>query len=403
VKRTLVAVASMALPALTCMGCSATTPAGQGVSTKPASEPVASAARCAAAGPIAPAPSVRRSAAASWPWRLVARQKPAGLVSGQVINPTAGVSYTLISRTSTPMRGPYVLECTELRTRSVRKGFVFRGGNLTAVAGYLWVYGTPGPGWQPVISQVNPVTLARIRSIPLPPEQASFGGAAFAAGPGSSVWIGSYRTLLRVDASTGNALTRVTLPLGLAVGDIAVDSARTTLYVSAAHAMRDGTEGGLVMLEYDARSGRLLAAASSGLLRYSVAGAALTAVPGGVWASFRTGMLGLTIHLRRAGLWVIAPPGPGIAGRAATGIFHWAMNEATAYGGGALWLANLRIVACLDPRTGAVRASEQVGPSPKLANRVIYQFQAIDPARHAIYATSTDGLLQITPPRRCWS
>lgn len=309
----------------------------------------------------------------------------------------------LISRTSTPMRGPYVLECTEMRTGSVHKGPVFRVGNLTAVAGYLWVYGAPGPGWQPVISQVNPATLARIRSIPLPQERGSFGGAVFAAGSGNSVWIGSYRILLRVDVSTGIALARMTLPPGLAVSDIAADSARRTLYVSAAHAVRDGAESGLVMLEYDAPSGRLLATASSGLLRYSIAGAALTAVSGGVWASFRTGMLGLTIHLRRAGLRMTAPPGPGIARRPATGIFHWAMAEATAYGGGALWLANLRIVACLDPRTGTVRASEQVGPSPKLANRVIYQFQAIDPSMHEIYAASTDGLLQITPPQRCWS
>jgi hypothetical protein len=392
---------------LACTGCSAAVPAGPGVFATSASAPVASevptSARCAAAGPIAPASSVRRSAAALWPWRLVERQRPAELVSDQVIDPTAGVSYTLISRTSTPMRGPYVLECTELGTGSVHKGSVFRVGNLTAVAGYLWVYGALGPGWQPVISQVSPATLAPIRSIPLPPEQGGFDGVVFAAGSGNSVWIGSYRALLRVDVSTGSALTRVTLPPGLAVGDIAVDPARTTLYVSAAHAVRDGAEEGLVMREYDARSGRLLATASSGLLRYSVAGAALTAVPGGVWASFRTGMLGLTIHLRRADLRMIAPPGPGMTRRPATGIFHWAMNEATAYGGGALWLANPRVVACLDPRTGTVRASEQQGLSPTLANRVIYQLQAIDPARHAIYATSTDGLLQITPPRRCWS
>ena len=46
----------------------------------------------------------------------------------------------------------------------------------------------------------------------------------------------------------------------------------------------------------------VLAEASGGRLRYSVAGADLSAVPGGVWASFRTGMMGLTVHLGANGL-----------------------------------------------------------------------------------------------------
>jgi len=155
-----------------------------------------------------------------------------------------------------------------------------------------------------------------------------------------------------------------------------------------------------VVLEYDARSGYRLAAAASGPLRYSVAGAALTAVPEGVWASFRTGMLGLTVHLGRAGLRMIAPPGPDIARRPADGLFHWPMYEVTGYGGGALWLANqLGIVACLDPRTGAVRASERTaGPSASPS----FLLPAVDPVRRVIYTHDQRGLIQITPPRRCW-
>jgi len=401
-KQTQAAAAGMALLALISIGCSAKTSAGPAASTSPTSEPAASVAptqsKCASSGPLAPSSSSRPSAAASWPQRLLERQSPAEPISDQVINPAAGAAYALISRTHTPMRGPYVLECTELRTGSVHIGPVFSVGSLTAASGYLWVYGAPRPGSQPVISQVNPATLARIRSIPLPPVPAGFGGAVFTTGVGNSVWIGSYRTLLQVSASTGTALTRVTLPPGLVVSDISVDPAGTTLYVSAARVVQGGT-GGLVMLEYDARSGRRLATASSGLITYSVAGATLTAVPGGVWASFRTGMLGLTIHLRQQDLALMAPPGPGIALQPATGIFHWPMYEATIYGSGALWLANqVGIVACLDPRTGKVRASERVSQS-----QLIYQLQAIDPMMHAIYALNADGLLQITPPRQCWS
>jgi hypothetical protein len=84
----------------------------------------------------------------------------------------------------------------------------------------------------------------------------------------------------------------------------------------------------------------LLAAASGGLLRYSVAEAWLTAVPGDVWASFRTGMTGLTVHLRRKGLRMIATPGPGIAQTRPDGVFQWVMFEDASYGGGVVWVAN---------------------------------------------------------------
>jgi hypothetical protein len=262
-------------------------------------------------------------------------------------------------------------------------------------SGYLWVYSAAGVRAQPVVSQVNPVTLGRVRAIRLPAVPASFGGVpvAVTAGPAGSVWIGSDRTLLRVSVSTGTVLTRVTLPRGMAGGDLAVNPAGTTLYVSA----DSGTAGG-VILEYNARSGRKLAAASGGVIRYSVAGADLTAVPGGVWASFRTGMMGLTIHLGVNGLPMITPPGPRIVRTPPTSVFHWPMYETTSYGGGALWVANeLVIVACLDPRTGAIRAREHLSPS-----QFISGFDAIDPAAHSIFALHYDDLLQITPPRQCW-
>jgi len=267
-------------------------------------------------------------------------------------------------------------------------------------SGRLWVYSTPGRGSPPAVTEVDPVTLRRLRLIPLPSVPASFGGVpvTLTAGPAGSVWIGSYRTLLRSSVATGATLAKVTLPPGLAVSDIAADPAKTRLYISAAHVDPRGDMSGLVMLEYDARDGRALAAASGGLIRDSVAGAALTAVPAGVWTSFRTGMLGLTIHLGSNGLRIIRPPGPGVALTRPTGVFHWAMYESTAYGGGTLWVANQAgVVACLDPRTGAVRASEHLPQS-----QLIYQLEGVDPAARRIFAVDNGDLLQITPPRRCW-
>jgi hypothetical protein len=171
---------------------------------------------------------------------------------------------------------------------------------------------------------------------------------------------------------------------------VVAESARRTSPVS--------TRPGNAVLEYDARSGRLLAEANHGLVTYSVAGSALTAVPGGVWVSFRTGLLGLTLHLRQPDLAMIAPPGPDILRAPATGLFHWAMYATTSYGGGSLWLANQAgIMACIDPRDGKTRAIERLHQ-----DQLILQLLAANPARRQIYASDSRGLVAITPPANCW-
>lgn len=334
-----------------------------------------------------------------WTERIAERESLTERVSDQAVDPAADVAYALVSRMSTPIRGPYVLECTELRTGVVRTGPTFPVGHLTLASGYLWVYGAAGSGSHPRVSQVDPRNLNLIRSIHLPAVPAPvYPTVAVAAGPGGSVWIGSFQALLRVDAATGAVLAQVMLPAGLAVSDISVDPGGGHLYVSVAHLVNGGLRGNEVF-EYDARSGRRLAVAASGLITDSVAGAAMTAVPGGVWASFRTGMLGLTIHLRQSDLAMIAPPGPGIALSPATGIFHWPMYATTLYGGGALWLASqTAIVACLNPGTGKVRAQEKVRQA-----RLIDQLLATDPVSRQVFALDARGLVRISPPRGCWA
>src|SRR5262249_46293701 len=132
--------------------------------------------------------------------------------------------------------------------------------------------------------QVDPVTLARVRSIAFPRLPPRFAGASpvITAGPAGSVWIGSDRGLLRVASDTGEHLAGATLPPGTLVSDIAADPAGADLYVSAARQVRGGM-GGAVILEYGARSGHPLAMRSGGLISDSVAGAWPTAVLGGVW------------------------------------------------------------------------------------------------------------------------
>lgn len=362
---------------------------------RPAAHLPASSAAAAQTSPCRPALTVQHRESTPWPSRVVLRESTVEAIADQVVDLTTGAVFLLASQTNTPVRGPWVLCRISLATGAVRRGPTFPVGGLSMASGHLWAYSTSGAKAQPVVTEVDPATLQRVRAIRLPSVPANFGGVpvAVTGGPARSVWIGSDRTLLRVSASTGTTLTTVTLPPGLTSGDAVMNSAGTTLYVSAT----SNTAGGMIF-EYNARTGRKLAAASGGVIRYAVAGASLTAVPGGVWASFRTGMMGLTIHLGAHGLPMIAPPGPRIARTPPTGIFHWPMYATTSIGGGALWLANeTAIMACLDPRTAAIRASEHLPLS-----QLISGFAAINPVAHTIFALHYSDLIQITPPRRCW-
>jgi len=280
---------------------------------------------------------------APWPERRLLRRGVAERIASQVIDPAMNSVYVLAATGNAPAGGPWMLRRIDLRTGSQRRGPSFRVSDITMAAGYLWIYGIPSASSSPVIWQIDPATMTRVRSIRLAPLPPRFPGPgpAITAGPADSVWIGSNRSLLRLDTGTGKQRARV--------------------------------------------------------IRDSVAGAWLTAVPGGVWASFRTGMLGLTVHLSQNGLRMIRPPGPGIALRPANGIFHWPMYETAVYGGGALWLANqLGILACLDPRTGRVVASERVPQSQLILELTV------DQARRTIIVGDGRGLAMITPPGRCW-
>jgi len=345
----------------------------------------------------------------TWPERRAEPPGGALALSKEVVDPVSRTAYALVSRTLAPIRGPYVLECIDLRNRLEAKGPLFRAPDLALASGYLWIFGPSSPTARSpklprvVVRQVDLRTLRVIRSIRLPGTVLSaYPLIQLAAGPGHSVWIGSVRagpaaTLFRLDTRTGTVLATVRLPTNLVATDLATDPAREHLYVSAAHMVGGGTEGN-VILEYDARSRRLVAAANHGLITFSVTGSELTAVPGGVWGSFRTGLLGITLHLRQPDLTMIAPPGPDIVRSPAKGLFHWAMYAATSYGGGSLWLANQAgIVACINPRTGRPRAIERLHQ-----DQLIFQLLAADPARRQMYASDSRGLVVITPPANCW-
>lgn len=336
-------------------------------------------------------PTAAGAARAPWAERpLLHEQLPSyQAVSGSSL-------YAMVSQTNTPERGPYRLVRTNLTNGTSTRGPLFKLPTVAVVAGRLWLTGSEHG--LPLAVEVDPLSLRTIRTVHFTHGYGAFPLVEVAPGPSGSVWLGADRTLMRVAAASGQTLARTTVPTGFVIAGVVTDPDRAHLYVSLARKVHGGLAGG-ALVEDNAASGAQLASASSPLLSESVAGSGLTAVPGGVWASFRTGMLGLTLHLRQRDLAQIAPPGPQVASTPANGLFHWPMSASTLYAAGSLWLTNESgVLACLDPVTGRVRARERISPQEVL------DLLAVDPAAHHLIAlNNATTLIEITPPASCWA
>ena len=184
-------------------------------------------------------------------------------------------------------------------------------------------------------------------------------------------------TLRRLDATSGATVATITMPAGRDVVSASVDPAGRYLYVSA----WSGSSGWVS--EYTASTGRLLASTALS----SVGGSALTAVPGGVWASFRTGMNGRTVLLRQRGLRQVTPP---------ASIFVWPMDATTVYGGSRVWLAGEPgAVGCITPGTSQVAGQGRV-PLLDFTPWLL----AVNPSRQLLYAQDGLAIIEITPHAR---
>ena len=262
---------------------------------------------------------------------------------------------------------------------------------IALAGGFLWAYGASSAG-QALISEIDSRTLRTVRSEEIA-GSSDLGASGAAAGPAGSVWTGSGRRLLRLSVRRDAVLARATLPAGFVLDTIAAGPAGTVLYASGVRV----NAGGCVLFEYSAVTGRLLARAAGPPLSYSVAGAVLTTVPGGVWAWFRTGMMGQSVLLSQRGLVIIArAPASGQLGP-----YQWPMGSSAVYGGGALWVeTGSGLVACLNPATGAIRAGQIV----TVQAAQLWDLLAADPAQQLIYGLTpgSQALAAITPPPQCW-
>jgi hypothetical protein len=356
---------------------------------------------CAGRGNRA-APSTAAVPGTKWPERRAVSPGRTPAYRGLAVDPATDTAYALVPLAGSPGHARYQLTCATEPGGPVRKGPVLKDPDLALASDYLWAFGMPGR--KAVVSQINPRTLRVIRSIALPGDAPpAYAALHLTAGYGHSVWAGSTmvgRTakLYRLDTRSSRIMATATLlPTGTVAYNLGADPGGLNLYVAAAKVVGGGPEGNLV-LEFDSIGGGNIAAADQGLVTDSVAGSAVTAVPEGVWDSFRTGMLGLTLHLRQSDLALTSPSRTGIAQSPATGLFHWAMYATTVFGGGSLWLANQSgRLACLDPGSGRIRAIERLRQS-----KLVYELFAADPARHLLFGAGSQGLVAISPPAACW-
>jgi hypothetical protein len=322
----------------------------------------------------------------------------------QVVDVTAGAAFSLLSH-SPGGQGPWVLERTGIDSATTVTGPTFSVGVLALASGFLWIScgRASGIASGPLLCQVDPTTLTIVRQIQLPqsknPELDGF-GVAVADGPADTVWVGYEQILVHVNALDGAILSSEPIASG-SLDSLSLDPDQRVLYASLAYPLVSGDTVDAAVVEFDATTGRSLVETSADSpATGSVAGGALTAVPGGVWMSFRTGMAGSTILLRQPDLAMVGPPSSALNEGFADGVFVWMMSASTVYGLGTLFLANENgVLACIDPQTGAVRAQERLtlaeGPDPQLL--------AVDAATRQVIATDGSTLEAVSPPAPCWS
>jgi hypothetical protein len=329
-----------------------------------------------------------------WPEHVLWRENAAEMYAEQVLDQATDTLYTLAPAAESGSV-PYILRATSLRTGRVRRGGSYPVNGLAFASGYLWLYGTTGPIKHPVpmLAGVDPRTLATVRSVKLsgvlddqPPY---WQVAAVTAGPAGSVWVGATGALIRVSARTGTVLGRAVVPAGLELDDLADGS-----YLYAA-AQRKQPAFGAVVLEYSAGTGRLLARTGASPLNFSLAGAELTSVPGGVWASFRTGMNGTSVLLSAPSLQLHTWP------TIQATLYGWTMGSSASYGGGALWvMTDDGVRACVNPATG--RAWAEVTATPGQPALVLGADKATGQVTAVILGDYSATVVSISPPRTCW-
>jgi hypothetical protein len=340
-----------------------------------------------------PVGATNSQSATPWPERLVA---PVPSVSDFV----AGGDHTAYYLT--PLSdgyGPYQLHRIDLTTGVVTDGPAFSLPGISLASGYLWVFGTApdvGPLTAPELCQVDPQTLQVVRPIShWPVSQPAPGSSSpnpVVGAPDGTVWVGIRGWLFHFDASTGAFLSSSEVTAGF-VGDVVIDPSGRYLFLALSGVSLPQGEASVVE-ELDALTGRLLVSTSgdSVIAHGAVGFTGIVSAPGTVWASFRTGMDGVTVILRQSDLTQVNTPLPE-----GNDIYGWPMSTSVLYQGNSVWLTNgWGVWACLDPSTGAIRAAGK-------SEMGFAQLVTSSTSFHTLYVITAAGFVALTPPLSCWA
>lgn len=263
-------------------------------------------------------------------------------------------------------------------SNAVTKGpFVLATSGLAILGKYPWVVALDNAGGE-TLDQLNPTTLAIRGSVSLPGASYS-GSSSLASAPGASLWVGSGNQLYRVTVTTGVVTEHITVTGQIT--DLAVSPAGSLLYSA------DEVSGSLVVTERNTVSGALMATSAD---FYSVNGGRLAPTVGGVWASFRSGMVGGAVLLGAGSLGQLVPKGGAVppVGRSLMAV----MGVTASVSAGDLWLSTYQTLACADPATGQVRAEEPV--TDGIAGKVVA-------APGTVYVPTDTGIEVLQPPLAC--
>lgn len=313
-------------------------------------KPTATVLSSASATPSATlSPTPLPPALSSWITRRIPLGSP--VYTGMAIDSSA--VFALYTPTSTYPRDTSQVSLARIdRTtgRVVTNGPFPGGFQLVRVRAGLWVVGgmSGQPGGKYWIDLVDPVTLqVKARSWVSGQPSPQFALPRLTGTP-SLLWLAYGSQISRLDPATGKILTSITV-VGIATS-ASLDPSERRLYVGIEPVSSSNNQAQVI--ELDALTGVRRASAWTGGL--GLGGPTVAASTDGVWIAYATGMMGQVEHRSAADLSLIPNASQT---EHSNGIY-------VVVGGGSVWYLDggAQQLACVDPRTGAIAASTDLGP-----------------------------------------
>jgi hypothetical protein len=333
------------------------------------------------AAPASPTPSPVSSTA--WSEQVVPLM-PAGsgpeapgtpyAASSGAIYGLAGAPFRYQAGGGAPVFGPSIPDAS---------GLVLAGSSV-------WVVTNPGASDTAELYQLDPASLSVVsrQQIPVPLEPLPGSGgedavqeAAVAASAGSTFfWLGAGTDLFKVNVTSGT--WSGPYPAGEEIDSMSIDPNGRLLYLGG-----QTLEGTAVAKELNATTGTTLRQVSEPA---AIAGIQVSATGNGVWISFRGGLAGSAELLSATGLARLEPPA-GFSNAASSETYEQIGGLLAEVSDGVLWVSGPSVLACADPATAAVKASEVLGSQVTIVA-----------ATGVLYASDPVGLAVIDPPAVCF-